>query len=278
MDFQTTTADLGFSLSNQQLELAANEKVGFRFGDKGAHTSRTIMLEELSALLREANPSATRAEYRSLIIENNCLGKRTAATRKLSDQRLSELYGLDAGIILFRLMRRFWQLEDNGHPLLALLLALSRDPLLRMTAQPIIRMRPGEELGRQALTDVLNRGTGSRFNEAVLDKVVRNAAASWTQSGHLTGRSRKSRLAVRPTPLVVAYALTIGHILGARGNALLETIWAKVLDTSTDNLIFLAMDAKRAGYLDLKSGGGVVDISPVQLFTDEERRLLYGPY
>lgn len=234
------------------------------------------MLAELSALLRDSNPSASRADYRSLIVEHNCLGKRTAATRKLSDQRLSELYGLDPRIMLFRLMRRFWQTDESGRPLLALLLSLARDPLLRMTAQPIIRMRPGEELGRQSLTDALNRGTGSRFNEAVLDKIVRNAAASWTQSGHLSGRSRKSRRPVRPTPIVVTYALCLGYILGARGHALLETLWAKVFDASSDELIFIAMDAKREGYIDLKSSGGVIDISLNQLFTDEERRLLHG--
>ncbi|MCX5784602.1 MAG: hypothetical protein NTX59_02840 [Elusimicrobia bacterium] len=278
MDLQTITSEIGFSLSDQQLGIASQEKIGFRFGDKGAHTSRTIMLAELTSLLRDSSPTATRAEYRSLIIDHNCLGKRTAATRKLSYQRLSELYGLDSCIVLFRLMRRLWEVDENGRPLLALLLSLSRDPLLRMTAQPIIRMRIGEELGRQALTDVLNRGTGSRFNEAVLDKIVRNAAASWTQSGHLTGRSRKSRQMVRPTAVVATYALSLGYILGARGHALLETLWAKVLDVSPDELISLAMDAKRAGYLDLKSSGGVVDISPVQLFTEEERRLLYGTY
>lgn len=234
------------------------------------------MLEELTALMRDAAPSATRAEYRLLIIEQNCLGKRTAATRKLSDQRLSELYGLDSRIMLFRLMRRFWQADERGRPLLALLLSLARDPLLRMTAQPIIRMRLGEELGRQALTDALNRGAGSRFNEAVLDKIVRNASASWTQSGHLKGRSRKNRQVVRPTPVVAAYALTLGYILGARGHALLETIWAKVLDVSRNELTYIAMDAKRAGYIDLRSSGGVIDISPVQLFTEEERRLLHG--
>jgi len=270
------SSEIGFLLSPQQLETASQDAVGFRFGDRGTHTSRTIMLEELSLLMRDSTPAATRSEYRSLIIDQNCLGKRTAATRKLSDQRLSELYGLDPRIMLFRLMRRFWQSDERGQPLLAMLLSLARDPLLRMTAQPIIRMRPGEELGRQALTDALNRGTGSRFNEAVLDKIVRNTSASWTQSGHLRGRSRKNRNLVRPTPIAVTYALTLGYILGARGHALLETIWAKVLDVSGDELIFIAMDAKRAGYIDLKSSGGVIDVSPVHLFTDDERRLLHG--
>ena len=267
---------LGWSLSEAQLALAAQDVVGFRLGHKGTHTSRTIMLDELTGLLRAANLSATRAEYRNLIVGDNCLGKRTSATRRITDQRLSELYALDPGVLLFRVMRQLWQADDRGRPLLALLLALARDPLLRLTAPPLIRLRPGEELGRQALTDALNRGTGSRFNEAVLDKIVRNAASSWTQSGHLLGRSRKSRRAVSPPPAVVTFALVLGYVLGARGAVLFETLWSKVLDVSTDELIHLAMDAKRVGYLDLKVSGGVVEVSLLRLLTEEERRLIHG--
>jgi len=266
----------GFDLTEEQRAIAADTRVGFRFGNKGTHTSRTIMLDELTTLLRVSSPSTTRAEYRKLIIEDNCLAKRTVATRRLSDQRLSEIYALDSGVLLFRVLRHLWQSDERGRPLLALLLALARDPLLRLTALPVVRLRPGEELGRQALTDALNRGTGSRFNEAVLDKIVRNAASSWTQSGHLEGRSRKCRRAVSPTPAVVTFALMLGYALGARGAVLFETLWSKVLDTGTDELIFLATDAKRIGYLDLKASGGVVEISFSRLLPEEERRLIHG--
>lgn len=268
--------DTAFELTPELRAIAAKDKVGFHFGDKGTHSSRTIMLDELTGLLQVTGPSTTRAEYRSLIINDNCLGKRTGATRRLTDQRLSELYALDDGVVLFRVMRHLWASDDRGRPHLALLTALARDPLLRFTAPPMLRLRPGEELGRQALTDALNRGTGSRFNEAVLDKIVRNAASSWTQSGHLEGRSRKSRRSVSPTPAVVTFALMLGYVLGARGTVLFETLWSKVLDIGTDELLYLAMDAKRIGYLDLKASGGVVEVSLSRLLTEEERRLIHG--
>lgn len=267
---------LGYSSTPDQQAIAGDQRVGFRFGDKGTHTSRTMMLDELSTLLRATSPEAKRSDYRSLIIEDNCLGKRTVATRKLSDQRLSELYALDGGVLLFRILRQLWQTDEKGRPLLALLLAMARDPLLRLTAPPVLRLRPGEEIWRQALTDALNRGTGARFNEEVLDKIVRNASASWTQSGHLEGRSRKIRKAVGPTPGAVTFALLLGYVLGARGAVLFETLWAKSLDASTDELIFLAMDAKRIGLLDLKAAGGIVEVSLSRLLTEEERRLVHG--
>jgi hypothetical protein len=269
-------ATIALGLTPGNTSFAGGERVGFHFGGKGTHTSRTIMLAELTELLRAATPAATRPEYRSLIIDGNCLGKRTGATRRLTDQRLSELYALDANVVLFRVMRHLWTTDDRGRPLLAMLLSLARDPLLRATAPPVLRLRPGEELGRQALTDALNRSAGSRFNDAVLDKIVRNAASSWTKSGHLEGRSRKSRLAVSPTPAVVTFALVLGYALGARGAVLFETLWAKVLDVGHDELIYLAMDAKRLGHLDLKVSGNVVEVSLKRLLTDEERRLIHG--
>jgi hypothetical protein len=267
---------LGIELTSAQQNTAEKESVGFRFGDKGTHSSRTIMLEELSMLLRVSNTPFGREEYRTLILQDNCLGKRTVSTRRLTFQRLSELYALDRGVLLFRVMRQLWQSDARGRPLLALLLALARDPLLRITVPPIIRLSPGEELSREALSDALNQGTGSRFNEAILNKIVRNAASSWTQTGHLLGRTRKTRQTVSPTPSVVTFALLLGYALGARGGVLFGTLWAKILDTTVDEMIHLATDAKRLGYLDLKASGGVLEVSFSQLLTQEERWLIHG--
>ena len=107
---------------------AAWEELGFRFGDKGTHTSRTMMLAELTALLDARTGRATREEYRKAILEENVFGKRTAATRRLTAQRLNELYALDPEVTLFRLLRFFWQADALARPLLALLCACARDP------------------------------------------------------------------------------------------------------------------------------------------------------
>jgi len=267
---------LALIITDEQRSIASQYELGFKFGDRGMHTSRTIMLDELSVLLRIGKQDANRNEYRALIVEENCLTKRTIATRKLTDQRLSELYALDAKVLLFRIMRKLWDSDENGHPLLAILLALARDPLLRFTSTPMLRLHQGNEFSRQAFTDILNKCTGSRFNEATIDKIVRNTASSWTQSGHLEGRTFKIRRTVCPTPAVVTFALLMGYILGARGDVLFETLWAKVLDVSKDELIQIATDAKRFGYLDIKASGGIVDVSFQRLLTDEERRLIHG--
>ena len=259
-------------------EIVALEHFGFRFGEKGAHTSRTIMVAELTALLKECTAATVRADYTAAVVERNCLAKHTAATRKLTIQRLGELYSLDPSVTLFRTMRRFWDKDEKGRPLLALLLAMARDPLLRVTAPPILAMQPGQELGRQQITDALRLNVGERLNEDSLDKVVRNTASSWTQSGHLTGRSRKSRAKVKPTLFVVCYAILLGYLLGRRGSDLFETIWAKVLDSSPNELAFLAMDAKRYGLMDIKQSGGMFAVSFDNALTVGERKVAYGTH
>jgi hypothetical protein len=261
---------------SDSLDSSAWARFGFKFGDKGAHTSRTIMLKELTILLEDQGPNSSREDYVSAIVDHNCLGKKTVSTRKLSSQRLSELYGLDPSILLFRVLRSLWQHDANGRPLLSLLTALARDPLLRVTSIPILQMQVGEELVRQKVTQALLQGNENRLNESILDKVVRNTSSSWTQSGHLTGRVRKYRQKVNPTPIVTAYALVLGYILGARGNGLFNTLWAKVLDTPHEELVSLATDAKRLGFLDLSQAGGVVEVSFSRLFTEDERHLIHG--
>lgn len=245
---------------------------GFRWGDKGTHTSRTIMLDELQAVLAHSGSKATRAEYLAAIHDENCLGKRTTATRRISSQRLSELYALDPEVPLFRVMRRCWYADRDGQPLLAFLLALARDPLLRASAPPVLRMRPGEELARQQLTDAVTRVIGGRLSESTLDKVVRNTASSWTQSGHLKGRGRKVRQKVTPTAAATSFALLIGYLAGKRGEALFESLWAQVLDTPASELTQLAMDARRLGFLDMSQSGGVIDVAFSRLLASDERR------
>ena len=257
-------------------ETSAAANFGFRFGDKGTHTSRTLMLSELETVLANMPLESSREAYTDAIIIENIADKRTTATRRLTNQRLGELYALDLTVPLFRLLRRCWATDKPGRPLLALLCALARDPLLRATAPLVLSMRPGDELSRQSMTEAVMATVGDRLNDSTLDKVVRNASSSWAQSGHLRGRVNKVRQSVSPTPATLAYALVLGYLLGLRGQRLFNTLWAKVLGSTSDGLVFLAMDAKRLGFLDLKYAGNVIDVGFNLVLTPDELRECHG--
>ena len=271
-------SDLNFEAGIAGLKDSQAMVWGFRSGDRGTHTSRTIMLDELSYLLGATPSEATRDAYADAVMEDNCLAKRTAATRKLSLQRLTELYGLEPQLILFRVLRDLWERHMNSRPLLSLLLALARDPLLRVTTTAVVQTAFGHEFARQSMKDALSDAVADRLNDATIDKVVRNASSSWTQSGHFRGRGRKTRKRVEATPAATFYALLLGFATGRRGRLLFETPWAAVLDAGPDDLIDVAVDAKRLGLLDLKQSGSIIDVSFPTLFTEKERGLIHGSH
>jgi len=239
--------------------------VGLRVGDKGTHTSRTMMLDELKQVLAAASANADRADYARAIIEDNCLGKPTVASRRLSNQRIGELYSFDPAVPLFRILRSLWQIDLDGRQLLALLVALARDPLFLATAAPVISLREGAEFAREPMKAALRTSVGDRLNDAILDKVVRNAASSWTQSGHLVGRTLKRRRYVRATPASVAFALYIAFASGFRGQDLFTSGWVLVLDCSPTSAQQLAIAAKRLGLIDLRMAGEVLELGVERL-------------
>lgn len=242
-------------------------RVGFRFGSKGTHTSRTMMLAELSELLKAMPGAADRRTYEAAIVNDNVLGKATSASRRLTSQRLAELYGLDSRLPVFRVLRRVWEVDQAGRPLIALLCALGRDPLFRSTASAVLGLPMGAELVRGSYLSALRESVGSRFNDAVLDKIARNAASSWSQSGHLEGRMRKIRKRVAPTPGSLAFALWMGTVEGIGGEALLECRWTRVLDRAGRELLPVALQAKQLGLIHVRAGGGVVEIDAGRLDT-----------
>lgn len=235
-------------------------KAGFRFGDKGTHSSRTLMFEDLASLFASTADEAIRETYAAAIIDQNCLHKPTVATRRHSNQRLGELYGLDRAYLLFRILRRVWNITESDKPLLALVAALARDPLLMASAQPIIGLPIGAELQRSDVRDALQKSVGERMNDSVIDKVVRNVSSSWTQSGHLEGRTFKFRRSVTPSAPVIAFALSLAHIAGFRGNELLSSGWIAVLDCTPAKAKGLALEAKRLGLIDFWATGEVVEL------------------
>ncbi len=73
---------------------ADTPQYGFVIDGLGAHSSRTIMLHELSLLLTACPAASEFTSYQAAIMDDNVLLKRTDATRRESVRRLRELYGL----------------------------------------------------------------------------------------------------------------------------------------------------------------------------------------
>lgn len=247
-------------------ESRALKRAGLRFGRRGTQSSRNIMLGELVDLFDDLPANAARDEYTRAVLDDNVLGKPTQAARRIARQRLAELYGLDRQLAVFRVLRRLWDEDSPGRPLLAMLCALARDPLLRSTAPSVLALAESEPLDRTAFAHAVRDATGERFNDAVLAKVATNAASSWRLSGHLAGsRGRYARRRARPTPGTAAFALWLGQAEGKAGLSLLDSRWAAVLDVRGDAMLVWAVEAGRQGLVRVQAAGDVVEIDTRRL-------------
>lgn len=236
-------------------------QIGFRLGAKGTHTSRTMMFEEIQQVIAVSPSEANRLDYARSVIEGNCLVKPTVATRRLSNQRLGELYGLDPSIPMFRVFLKLWNLDTEARRLLAMLISIARDPLLAATAPSIVLLPINTEFQRSPMKTALQALVGERLNDSTLDKVCRNAASSWSQSGHLEGRTFKKRRSINATPTAVAFAIYLSHAAGFRGAQIFSSAWMQVLDCDPSRARYLTLEAKRIGLLDLRMSGDIVELN-----------------
>lgn len=233
---------------------------GFVERPVGTHTSRTIMLDELRRLFAVCPPCATPADYSTAVVVDNVLLKPTYDTRRTTFRYLRDRYGLDREVVLFRALRDLWDADEAAPPLLAMLAACARDPLLRATASPVLAAVPGTVIEPSDLAASIADTFSDRFNDNTLFTTAQRAAASWRQSGHLIGTRHKRRTRAVCRPVAVAYALLLGHLSGARGDGLFATLWARVLDVPPHLARAQAAEVSRAGWIEYREAGGVTEV------------------
>jgi hypothetical protein len=239
----------------------ALETFGFKFSSGGAHISRTMMLAELELVLTAVPAGSDAANYREAILQKNVLGKTTDSTRQKSLRHLRELYALDEANPLFGFLRKLHTIDTASLPLLALQVAWTRDPLLRATTQPIMDASEGDRVETASLARALEVEFQNQYSELNRNKIARNAASSWTQSGHLIGRANKTRQRIKPTLAAITMALFLGDIAGYQGPAIFSNPWCALLDLDSDRARAMGQEAHRAGLLNLRAMGEIVEVS-----------------
>lgn len=241
----------------------------------GTNTSHTIAAGLLTTLLDALPPEAPLSAYEDAVVRENVLAKGTEGGRRRTFRYLRELYFLSHDSLLFRALRDLW-VDPDARSLLAGLSALARDSVFRASMPVITEASPGELISPQMLAEAVATRFPLSYRESTLQKIGRNTASSWEQTGHLksSSRSTKVRCHAACQPANVAYALLLGHIEGNRGEALFETIWAQMLDQSTPRIRELARAASQQGFINLRDAGGVVEIGFSALLRPFESDLL----
>lgn len=248
-------------------------QLGFRFGINGPHAARTMMLDDMRLLLAHTSENATRADYSAAVINDNVLGKPTKKARELALRHMVTLYGLDPANPIFRALRRLWPLDAAAQPMLALAVALARDPLLRGTQSFILKQSPGATVPREAVEAFLSVTHPDRFSPASLKSFAQNLAGTWTTARFLQGRARKVRATPLPHPESIALLLFLGYLEGRTGQRLFSSDWMALLGCSLDELEALASSASHRGLLVFMNAGGVKEVRFPGYLTAEEEQI-----
>lgn len=228
----------------------------------GTNTSHTIVIGALAALLDAVPAGAPATAYEEAAVDANVLGKDTEGSRRRTFRYLRELYLLRPDSLLFRALRDLWAIDAQARPLLAGLCALARDAVFRASSAAITSSSPGDTLVSADLAQAVAECFPENYNAGTLAKIGRNTFSSWEQTGHLAEATRSTKVRTSPAcrPADVAYALLLGYLEGARGHALFETLWARVLGPPASQLVDLAASASQQGMLELRQAGGIVDV------------------
>ncbi|SDT86902.1 hypothetical protein SAMN05216296_0063 [Pseudomonas pohangensis] len=246
--------------------------LGFRFGINGPHAARTMMIDDLKQLLEHVPIEAEQGAYAQAVIEENMLGKPTKKARELSYRHLTALYGLNQSNPLFRALRRLWRQDTAAQPLLALAVAMARDPLLRATQKFVLDQSLGMHQPREAVEELLAGQNPDRFSPASLKSFAQNIAGTWTSAGYFSGRNRKTRIAPDVRPENVAMCLFLGYLEGRSGQALFHSSWMQLLALPLEELERLANAAAHRGEIVFMNAGGVKEVRfPDYLTPDEEQ-------
>lgn len=231
------------------------------------------MLADLTALLDAVQHEADHSAYSRAVQDDNVLGKMTASTRLWAWKKLRELYALDPEVPVFRMLRRYWDVDARGRPLLAMLAALTRDALLRASVPVIADSKVGEQVTREDFKLAIIDERGERFSEETMKAILSHLVSSWTESGHLEGRKEKLRRRAQSTTATTAFALAMGYLTGARGELLFSTMWASILDAQLATLHDQAREASRYGWLTYRASGSIVDITFPDIVSQGELNL-----
>ena len=242
---------------------------GLRIDPTGTHLSSTLKLEELRGLLASRPVPATEHAYRVAIVDQNLLGKPTASARRITFERLRELYGLDPNMLVFRALNDLWDADVSAQPMIALLCSTARDPILRAMTPFVLRLPIGATVTPHEFAEETDHQFPGKFVASSRERLGRNVSSSWEKAGLLSGQHTKKRARSQARPTSLAYALLLGDLCGKRGQALFTTLWANMLDAPIHELKALAVIASRQGWIEYRAAGDVVEVSFRHLMRDQ---------
>ena len=121
--------------------------------------------------------------YRDAVIQRNVLELGTLSNRRITWDNIRKLYGF-RNTPVFRNFHRLWQRTSlKDQPSLALVIAMSRDQMLRESRTWLSSVPAGEKLGSPFFLEKIVDTFPNRYSELTAASLSRNLTSSWLQVG-----------------------------------------------------------------------------------------------
>jgi hypothetical protein len=177
---------------------------------------------------------------------------------------------LDPQKALFRQLRKLAAEDPASLPLMAMTCTFCRDAQLRRSFELIDKLKVGEVLTRERMEQHLEAGFPGRFSAAMKKSLAQNVNTTWTESGHLSGRAKKTRSLPKPRLAASIYAMFAGYLLGMRGGILLHSVFAQLVAADPGIMAAHLATASARGWIRFRHAGGVTEIDCSPMLTPPE--------
>jgi hypothetical protein len=221
---------------------------------------------EVEALLAASVPSATKEQYRSLILDGNVTSAHSAAMRLRHWKWMKLRYLLDPRYDEFRAFRGAMHrpVDSAGRALVAYLMMARNDRLFReVVLEAIVPMlsQPGSLVGfapvRLAIEE---RARDLKWSEQVRRGVTSHLLSSAKDFGVLEGSMTKRTARLRTAPSVTRFAVELGRLEGLSDRRNIDSRWFRLLGVDHDGVLDLMYAAARHGVLTFRFQADVAEI------------------
>ncbi len=234
---------------------------------------RTIMVNELRMLFQccpELN--TTLDQYNAVIVNENCLGKVSMSSRKLTSGYLRKLYSLDCGNPAFLAFKILWLKNECNQNLLAMQCANYSDVVIRDSVDFFITKSLNETITTEMTQAWVEASYPNRFSSVSACSIAKDLNSSWAQAGFFYGTRPRKRIRAKVEIANAVYAFFLAYSEGLRGMNLLENDHTRLLEKDKGELISLAIAAAQQGLLVFRHLKDVIEMQ-FPLFFQKEKAL-----
>ena len=222
---------------------------------------------ELEALLHAAPPNATSTQLRTLVLDENVTGKRTAASRDKVWRQLKQNYTLAPALPEYQAFLQSVTAtsapSDRG--LLFLLMLARNDRLFREVVLESVSphlSHPGTPVRSDDVQAALDRIVGAKrqWSEETRITARQHVLSALKDFGALQGGARKKTLRLYPGAYVTLFAARLAQLEGLSPRQTLESAWFRLLGVDAEGAWNLLHAAASAGVLRCRRQADVIEI------------------